>query len=92
MVVAGIADVVLMYLVARRLFRRKLPAATAAVLLALSPAHFVFSRCALDYLAPLPFILLWLLCLLSYDRFGHRGQLLAAGLALGFGFVLIDCG
>ena len=85
MVAVAIVDVVLMYLLAKLLFKRELLAIAAAVLLALSPAHFVFSRSAQDYLAPLPFILAWLLCLLSYCRREQPRQLFAAGLLLGFG-------
>ena len=33
----------------------------AALLLALTPAHFIHSRFALDYLYPVPFTLAWLL-------------------------------
>ena len=85
MVAAGIVDVVLMYLVAKLLFKGELLAITAAVLLALTPAHFVYSRCALDYQAPLPFILGWLLFVLRYCRHGQPRQLLVAGLLLGVG-------
>lgn len=85
MVAVGIVDVVLMYFVAKHLFARELLAIAAAVLLALTPAHFLFSRCALDYQAPLPFILGWLLCVLRYCRRDQPLQLFAAGLLLGFG-------
>ena len=85
MVGVGIIDVVLMYVVAKRLFDRELPAIVAAVLLALTPAHFMFSRLALDYQAPLPFILGWLYCVLTYCRRGQPRHLFAAGLLLGFG-------
>src|SRR5437867_121902 len=40
----AIADVVLMYLVGRRLFRRDLLAASAAFLVGVTPAHFGYSR------------------------------------------------
>ena len=55
------------------------------MLLALTPAHFMFSRLALDYQAPLPFILGWLFCVLTYCRRGQPRHLFAAGLLLGFG-------
>ena len=90
MVAAAVVDVVLVYLVARRLCKRELPAIAAAVLLALSPAHFMFARTALDYQAPLPFILGWLLCVLQYQSDRKPRQLLAAGALLGLGmFTLI---
>jgi 4-amino-4-deoxy-L-arabinose transferase-like glycosyltransferase len=85
MALAGVADVVLMYFVARELFRRELPAIAAAAALALTPAHFIHSRIAMDFQAPLPFILGWLLCLLIYLRNNDRRLLFASGLALGIG-------
>lgn len=85
MALAGVADVVLMYFVAKELFRNEVAATGAAALLALTPAHFIHSRIAMDFQAPLPFILAWLLCLLLYLRRRSRSLLLAAGLALGVG-------
>lgn len=85
MALAGVVDVVLMYFVGKQLFRSELPAAAAAILLALTPAHFIHSRVAMDFQAPLPFILAWLLCLLLYLRRNDRWLLFAAGLALGVG-------
>jgi hypothetical protein len=69
--VVGLIDIGLMYLVAWRLFERRGLAFAAALMLALSPAHLVFSRQGLDYICLLPFILGWLLCLsasLDADR------------------------
>jgi hypothetical protein len=41
----------------------------AAALLLLTPAHFMMSRLAMDYIYPVPFVLGWLLCLLTFlDR------------------------
>jgi 4-amino-4-deoxy-L-arabinose transferase-like glycosyltransferase len=85
MAALGILDVVLMYLVAKLLFGRERFAITAAVLLALTPAHFIYSRCALDYQASLPFILGWLLCVLRYCREARPARLFMAGLVLGAG-------
>ncbi len=66
MAMVGVANVVLVYFTALALFRRRLPAITAAVLLGTAPAHFLFSRSATDYLLPVPFILGWLWCLTQY--------------------------
>jgi hypothetical protein len=33
-----------------------------------SPAHFIHSRLLMDYLYPVPFVLLWLWCLLKFDE------------------------
>ena len=57
----------------------------AAALMALTPAHFIMSRQALDYICPLPFVLGWLLCLLTYFDTGRTAPLVAGGLLLGVG-------
>lgn len=85
MALAGVADVVLVYFIGRLLFGRELLAVAAAVLLALTPAHLINSRIAMDFQAPLPFILGWLLCLLLYMRRGNPRLLSAAGMLLGIG-------
>jgi 4-amino-4-deoxy-L-arabinose transferase-like glycosyltransferase len=83
--IVGIADVVLMYFVARQLFGRQRFAVAAAALLAVTPAHFVYSRYAMDFPVPLPFILAWLLCLARYLKRPDGRLLFAGGLALGIG-------
>lgn len=65
-VFVGLLDVVLMYLIGRRLFHSSRWGSLAAALLALTPAHFMHSRIAMDYLYPVPFVMAWLLCLLSF--------------------------
>jgi hypothetical protein len=85
-VVIGVIDVVLLFAVGRYVFPRMWQAALAAALLAISPAHVIFSRVAMDYICPLPFVLGWLLCLASYFRQRREWLLVAAGLLLGAGF------
>lgn len=85
-VLVGVADVVLMFLVAEALFRRRTLSVFAAVALALTPAHVILSRYALDYLYPVPFVLGWLLCLATYLETGRRRWLFGSGLCLGCGF------
>jgi 4-amino-4-deoxy-L-arabinose transferase-like glycosyltransferase len=85
-VCVGIADVVLVYLIGRKLFTREAFAWFAAGALALAPAHFMLSRFALDYLYPLPFALGWLLCLLTFLERPRLSWLFAATLCLGVGF------
>jgi 4-amino-4-deoxy-L-arabinose transferase-like glycosyltransferase len=84
-VLIGVLDVVLMFLVGRRLFQSDALGIVAAALLALTPAHFMFSRFALDYIYPLPFVLGWLLALLAYCDDGREKQLFVAALLLGLG-------
>ena len=85
MAIAGVVNVVLIYLVSRRLFGRELFAITAAGLLALTPAHFMYSRYAMDFQAPLPFLLGWLLCVVTYVTRADPRLLFGAGLLLGVG-------
>ena len=83
--IVGILDVVLMFFIGRRLFRSDVLAALSALLLALTPSHFIHSRFALDYLYPVPFMLAWLWCfLIDFDD--NRPWVLFAGtLCLGLG-------
>jgi 4-amino-4-deoxy-L-arabinose transferase-like glycosyltransferase len=83
--IVGVIDVVLIYLVALRLLNGKRWAVTAAVLLALTPAHFIHSRVAMDYLYPVPFVLVWLLCLLRYLDRPRARMLFLATSVLGLG-------
>jgi 4-amino-4-deoxy-L-arabinose transferase-like glycosyltransferase len=85
MALLAILDVLLLYLVARILFTSEGLAAAAAVLLALTPSHFMHSRQAIDFQLSLPFILAWLLSVLAYLRSGNVRTLAAAGAVLGVG-------
>ena len=78
-------NVVLMYFVARRLFGTERWALVAAALLATTPAHFLHGRLAFDFIYPLPFVLIWLLCLLKYLDAGRPWLLFVATTALGVG-------
>src|SRR5215204_4001227 len=85
-VLIGVIDVVLMFLLLRRLFPESSLAWLGAIFLALSPAHFTHSRFAMDYIYPLPFILGWLYALSVYLSSRRRTALAIAGLCLGLGF------
>jgi len=67
----GLTDIVLMFFVVRRMFKREALALVAAGMLALTPAHFMLSRHGVDYLYPIPLLLVWLLCLLTYLEHGR---------------------
>ena len=82
----GIADIVLIYFVAARIFKRERSAVIASVLLALTPAHLIHSRLAMDFLYPLAFVLSWLLCLLTFLERRRLTTLFAATTCLGLGF------
>jgi 4-amino-4-deoxy-L-arabinose transferase-like glycosyltransferase len=85
-VVVGTIDVLLIYLVATRLFRSRVYGLLASVLLALTPAHFIHSRIEMDYLYPVPFVLAWLWCLLKFDDTEEPWLMWLAGVILGAGF------
>ncbi len=85
-VCVGVIDVILVYLVGRKIFRSDGYALFAAGVLALAPAHFMLSRYALDYVYPLPFVLGWLFCLLVFVERGRWPWLFAATALLGVGF------
>lgn len=59
-------NIVLTYFVAWKLFARRDAALCAAFFIALTPAHFIHSRVAMDYLHPVPFILGWLYLFARY--------------------------
>lgn len=81
----AVLDVWLVYLVGRRLFNDRRYGLLAAALLALTPAHYIISRQALDYICPLPFMLGWLLCLLKYFEDRRPSALIAGCFLLGVG-------
>lgn len=81
----AVLDLWLVYLVANRLFRGRQYGLLAAAMLAMTPAHFIISRQALDYICPMPFMLGWLLCVLRYFEEPRPWNLIAAGFLLGVG-------
>jgi 4-amino-4-deoxy-L-arabinose transferase-like glycosyltransferase len=74
----GMLDVVLMFFLSRRLLGSDRMGAVGALLLALTPGHFMRSRLVLSPVFALPFILAWLLSLARFDANGERRDLLAA--------------
>jgi 4-amino-4-deoxy-L-arabinose transferase-like glycosyltransferase len=83
--VVGTLDVVLCYLLARRMGFPHWTAVMGGALLAVQPAHFIHSRMAVDYLFPVPFVLAWCLLLLRYLDTGSALALFAATSILGAG-------
>jgi 4-amino-4-deoxy-L-arabinose transferase-like glycosyltransferase len=81
----GLIDVLLMFLVGRKLFKSTRLGLIAAGLLALTPSHFFHSRMAADPIFPLAFVLAWLLCLASYEESNRPSQLFGATVVLGLG-------
>jgi 4-amino-4-deoxy-L-arabinose transferase-like glycosyltransferase len=81
----GVLDVVLVTLIALRIFKRLDLAVLAGLLLATTPAHFIHSRMAVDYLFPTPFALAWCLLLLRCIETRAMPALFAATSVLGLG-------
>jgi 4-amino-4-deoxy-L-arabinose transferase-like glycosyltransferase len=85
-VMVGMINLALLFLLVREVSGNYWIALMSAALLALSPAHYIFSRYALDYLYPVPFLLAWLLALRSAMHTPTAGRMLVCGLCLGIGF------
>ncbi len=83
--IGGLLTPLLLFAVARRMIGDDFPAAVAALIVALAPTHVVLSRQALDYVLPLPFVIVWLWCLHRYMADRERRHLVAASAILGIG-------
>lgn len=81
----AVIDVLLMFFLTRRIVGRDDVAGIAAVLLALTPAHFINGRIGVAVLYGLPFILGWLLCLARHLERGRLTPLVVGTVLLGAG-------
>jgi 4-amino-4-deoxy-L-arabinose transferase-like glycosyltransferase len=81
----AVANIVLVFVLARRLGASDVAAIGASVLLTIMPAHVLHGRLACDYLFPIPCVLIWLILLIDYKRLGTSWRLFAAGAVLGLG-------
>jgi 4-amino-4-deoxy-L-arabinose transferase-like glycosyltransferase len=81
----AVANVLLLFVLARRLGASDVAAIGASVLLTITPAHVIHGRLACDYLYPVPCVLVWLILLIDYNRLGTSWRLFAAGCVLGLG-------
>jgi 4-amino-4-deoxy-L-arabinose transferase-like glycosyltransferase len=72
----GLANIALMFFVARALSGDARLGLLAALLLAFTPIHFIRARLVLSPLYSIPFILGWLIALSAYLRSGSRRALL----------------
>jgi 4-amino-4-deoxy-L-arabinose transferase-like glycosyltransferase len=85
-ILGGLLSPLLMYFLVLRLLKDRWLAALAMLVLALSPPLLLLSRQALDYVCPLPFVLGWLWCLVTFLERGGAWRAFAGGLVLGIGF------
>lgn len=84
-VLVGLLDIILVFFVARKIFKSDKYALIAAGFLAIIPVHFMQSRILLDNLFIVPFLLGWLLLLLYFAENKNPWILFLTGLVLGFG-------
>jgi len=85
MALAGIINVIVVFLAGRLLFDRPVVAWIAALVLALAPLHLIESRFANDTGLPATFAAIWALAMLGHLRHGGARKLIAGGVALGIG-------
>jgi 4-amino-4-deoxy-L-arabinose transferase-like glycosyltransferase len=85
-IIGGLLSPLLMYLVAMRLLKDRRLAILAMLVLGLSPPLLLLSRQALDYVCPVPFVLGWLWCLITFLERGQAWRAFLGGLILGVGF------
>ena len=78
-------DVILTYLVGRRLFRHEGLALLGAVFVMLTPSHMMHARLATDHICSLPFFMLFVLFMIGYMDHGTPRSLGAATLCLSLG-------
>src|SRR5262249_10187012 len=78
-------DVVMTYVVGRKLFKREGLAVLAAVLTMLTPAHLIHARMGTDHICGLPFFIGFVLGTIDFIERRALGSLFAATLCLGLG-------
>ena len=81
--IVGVVNIVLAYLVGKRLWASRRVGLFAALVLATAPAYFIHSRIAIPTLWSLPWLLGWLLALATYTDRRDPKLLFAAFAALG---------
>ena len=85
--IAGMADVVLLFLVAHRLFKRVSTAVVAAAFLLTTPAHFTYSGASgEDGVWVVPFVIAWWLLSAIFLETRSRAALAAAAASLAAAF------
>jgi 4-amino-4-deoxy-L-arabinose transferase-like glycosyltransferase len=83
--IVALCNLLLVFVVARRLGASDAAAIGASVLLGLTPAHLLHGRFACDYLLPVPCALVWFILFIDSSKSDSSWRLFAAGAALGLG-------
>ncbi len=84
-VLIGLCTIVLLMILANKIFKEKQYAIITGFLAVTTPVLFMHSRLLLDNLYPVPFVLFWLIFLKEYLDKRKIFFLFAAGLSLGIG-------
>src|SRR6185369_2902711 len=84
-VIVALGNMLLVFVVARRLGASDAAAIGASVLLGLTPTHLLHGRFACDYLLPVPCVLVSLILLVDANRTDASWRFFAAGCVLGLG-------
>ena len=79
----GVANIVLAYLIGRRLWGNSRWGLLTALALALTPGHYINSRIAIPTLWSTPWLLGWCLAVVAYGQTRRTSWLFGAGLCLG---------
>ena len=83
--IAGVLNVVLMFVLVRRVFRTDALALVAALVLATAPGHFLHSRIGTSQIITVTFQLAWLTLLVRFLDTRRTRDVFAATLSLGLG-------
>ena len=81
--IVGVINILLAYFIGRRLWGDRRFALLTAACVALAPAHYINSRIAIPTLWSTPWLLAWLLFLITYAQQKRATQLFIATLCLG---------
>jgi len=84
-VLVALFSVYLIFLLARKLLGEKY-AYISSILLVTTPIIFIQSHMALDNIMPVPFALMWLLCIFQFEKKKSMKYLFLAGVSLGISF------
>jgi 4-amino-4-deoxy-L-arabinose transferase-like glycosyltransferase len=84
-VIVGALNVGLVFVIGSRMFQNRRLGFLAALILAVTPAHFIHSRLATDHLYLVLIQLAWLGCLIGVEHERHAGRIAAASAILALG-------
>ncbi len=84
-VLVGVSTIGFLMILSQKIFKNKFLTLATGFFAVTTPVLFIHSRLLLDNLYPVPFVVLWLIFLVSYLKNGSPFLLFSSGLALGVG-------